>query len=478
MNIYTKIKHILIIILIITSLKTNTLYDYQLSLEQQLLEECPNTVITELDKNLLETRTPLKKKKDWTFIVYMAADNDLSPFAVRNIKQLVSIGSNKYLNIAIHLDIRIANQKTTRRYYVEKNKLVHVNANDPTTQKMDSGNPNTLISCCKWAIENYPASNYSLILWNHGLGPIDPSRGKIINPSQLFTFNPFINKFELDRSIGFLDLLSRFDEEQRGICWDDSTGNYLTNQKLDTALKTICDKYLGGGKFSIIGFDACLMSMIEIANIIKPYTDIMVSSQEVELGTGWNYRLALEPFQRHTMDKISFAQQIVRAYGKAYQSITNDYTQSAINLNYINKLEKNIHDVATLLLKCLQKQKGSAVKKGIKISANKLLCTHFEEPSFKDLHHLYSNLISNLKHFAFNKPNEGNNLKEQLKDTLQKGCVLIKEAVIANQVGKNLNRACGISIYLPERRIHPSYKRTTFAQTNAWSSFVSKYLLL
>jgi len=471
MNFYKKIFCILLLSINTTAIKADTLYENP-SFEQQLHKECPDVVLTDI------TRNPLRKKKDWTFIVYMAADNDLSPFAVRNIKQMVSIGSNKHLNIAIHLDIRIGNKKTTRRYYVEKNKLVHTNANDPATQKMDSGNPNTLISCCKWAIENYPAYNYALIFWNHGLGPIDPSRGKVINPSQLFTFNPFINKFELDRSVGFLDLLSHFDEEQRGICWDDSTGNYLTNQKLDAALKTVCNKYLGGNKFGIIGFDACLMSMIEIANIVKPYTDIMVGSQEVELGTGWNYRLALEPFQRHTMDTASFAQQIVNAYGNAYQSITNDYTQAAINLNHIDKLERNIHDVATLLLKCLRIQKGSSVKKGIKISANKLLCTHFEEPSFKDLHHLYSNLLNNLKHFAFTNQHTGNKIKEKLKTTLQKGCTLIKESVVANRVGKNLSRACGISIYLPERRIHPSYRRTTFAQTNAWISFMSKYLLL
>lgn len=480
MNFHKKLNfnffYLITTLIIITPLTTYSFADYQLSFEQQLQDECPNLAVTTL--NEYQTRNPLKKKNDWTLIIYMAADNDLSPFAVRNIKQLVSIGSNQYINIAIHLDIRIGNQKTTRRYFVEKNKLVHVNVNDPATQKMDSGDPNTLISCCKWAIESYPAYNYALVLWNHGLGPIDPSRGKIINPSQLFTFNPFINKFELDRSVGFLDLLSRFDEEQRGICWDDSTGNYLTNQKLDAALKTICTKYLEGKKFSIIGFDACLMSMIEIANIIKPYADIMVSSQEVELGTGWNYRLALEPFQRHTMDKISFAQQMVEAYGNAYQSITNDYTQAAINLNYINKLEANINNVANLLLNCLHLQSGSSVKKGIKISANKLLCTHFEEPSFKDLHHLYSNLLNNLVHFTFTNKQEGEKYKEQLKTALQDGCALIKESVIANRVGKNLNRACGISIYLPERKIHPSYRRTTFAQTNAWISFMTKYLLL
>ncbi len=57
-------------------------------------------------------------------MVYMAADNDLRAFAANNIKQMASIGSNNNINIVIHLDIRLNdNQKVTRRYYVDKNKI-------------------------------------------------------------------------------------------------------------------------------------------------------------------------------------------------------------------------------------------------------------------------------------------------------------------------------------------------------------------
>ncbi len=43
-------------------------------------------------------------------------------------------------------------------------------------------------------------------------------------------FNPTTNKFELDRSIEYLDLFDYPDIDQRGICFDNSTGNYITNQ--------------------------------------------------------------------------------------------------------------------------------------------------------------------------------------------------------------------------------------------------------
>ena len=124
--------------------------------------------------------------------------------------------------------------------------------------------------------------------------------------------------------MGFLDFINYMGTD-RGICWDNTTGNYLTNKKLESALKEIKASVLKGKKFSIIGFDACLMSMLEIASIIKKYTDFMVGSQEVELGTGWYYNKTLAPFAHGTIDKATFAHHIVQTYGQEYSIITCAY---------------------------------------------------------------------------------------------------------------------------------------------------------
>lgn len=419
-----------------------------------------------------------RHKKDWTFIVYIAADNDLRSFAARNIKQMAEIGSNNHINIVVQLDIRITgNKKITRRYYVEYDKITHVNSDDIASQKMDSGDPKTLISCCSWAIDNYPADKYALVLWNHGTGIIDPETGRIINPAELFNFNPAINKLELDRSIGFLDFIQDKDED-RGICWDDSTGNYLTNQKIETALKEVVTKKLYGKKLNIIGFDACLMAMLEVANITKNYADYLVASQEVELGPGWDYSKVLLPFRTATFDPASFAKHIVSVYYDTYNKVTNDFTQSAMNLSLINPLEDNTNEIAALLLECLTRQVNGTVKNAIATSRSKLLCTHFDEPSYIDMHHFYTNLQSNLKHFVFINPSEGEVLKKALHDSLEIGRLLIKSVAFANTMGKNLSMAQGISIYFPERRIHSSYRKTNFAATNKWVTFLTQYLLL
>lgn len=435
----------------------------------------------ELKSDISITRfngTHKQEKKNWTFIVYMAADNDLRSFAANNIKQMAAIGSNQWLNIVIHLDIRLTNnQKTTRRYFIEKNKLVHINNGDPTSQQMDSGDEKTLISCCKWAIENYPAQHYALILWNHGTGILDPLRGRIFNPFELFTFNPATHKLELDRSVGFLDLINYMSQDKRGICWDNSTGNYLTNQKLAYALKTVCANYLNGNKFSIIGFDACLMAMLEVANIAKSYAHIMIGSQEVELGTGWDYSKVLELFLRTNPSPEEFVKHTIHMFEKTYNNITNDFTQSAINLNLLDQLENNVDIIAGLLLECIRKQINNSVMNAIKASRNRLLCTHFDEPSYIDLHHFFYNLQSNIKHFALINKQEEYSYKENLTKKLEETNRYIEKIVIANTTGSNLRNARGISIYFPERKIHGSYANTLFAQTNNWLELLNYYLL-
>lgn len=414
--------------------------------------------------------------KDFTFALYMAADNDLERFAIRNIKQMSTIGSTNSVNIVAHLDIRSNNKKICSHFYVERDNVFEFNTG---IAKMDSGDPQSLISFIKWVVEKFPAQHYMIDFWDHGTGIVDPMGNRIIRATDLFVYNPITRKLELDRSIDFLELILTLDDHQglhmlRGICWDDSTGHYLTNQKLSYALATIKDEVMHGKKFDIIGFDACLMSMLEVADIVKDYAHIFVGSQEVELGTGWNYQSILSPFINGTMDPLSFAKHIVSVYEKTYGPHTNDYTLAAIDLDHINTLENNINTIADLLVTCLKLQKNNSVKRAISLSRSRRLCTHFDTPQYIDLHHFYHNLQSNLKSFMFNNEQEGTRLRQALYAKCEEGKSIIERIVFANVTGKNLSRAKGISIYFPEQRIHPSYGNTLFAKHNMWGQFLGQ----
>lgn len=426
-----------------------------------------NPDITEIKTTNTLPTTAQQAETEWLVIFYIAADNDLNYFAIRNLQEMMTVGSNKNVTLAVYLD-RQGASKNTQLLIVQKNNTYWANEHDITAQqKLNSGSAQTLIRVCDWAISNYPAKHTALILWNHGIGILDSIRGKSTNASELFSFNPTNHMLELNRSIGLFDYLEKVaeDEQDRGVCFSDTYSSYLTNQKLDYALQRIQKKNLKGKKFDIIGFDACLMSMIEVANLIRPYAHYMIGSQEVELGTGWPYHFILSPFIERTLSPQSFAKHIVKSYKKAYLSITKDFTQSAIDLAQVENLENYLNHVCKLLLKALRLQKNRTVVQAIKRSKGRKNCTCFAEPTYIDLEHFLSNLASNINNIILKEQPE---LLGEIQSAIDQTRNALQMSVVQNETGQNLKKASGLSIYFPSRFINPSYKQTPFAKNNLW----------
>ena len=53
-----------------------------------------------------------KVEKDWNFIVYIAANNNLHRFSVHNIRQMAKVGSTENMNIVVQIGF-ILNINTT-----------------------------------------------------------------------------------------------------------------------------------------------------------------------------------------------------------------------------------------------------------------------------------------------------------------------------------------------------------------------------
>ena len=66
--------------------------------------------------------------------------------------------------------------------------------------------------------------------------------------------------------------------------YDDRSGDCLDNRELKRVLGTA--HQLLGRKVDLVGMDACLMTMIEVAYQIRDHAKILVGSEEVEPGTG------------------------------------------------------------------------------------------------------------------------------------------------------------------------------------------------
>ncbi len=411
-------------------------------------------------------------KKAWTFIVYMASDNDLFYFTKRNLDDMKKAGSNNNLNIVVQMD-PTGIEGRTKRLYVTKDKIYQTNYSQPSSfEKQDVGNPQTLIDCCEWAIKNYPADNYALILWNHGSGILDSVGGKLSNATALFRFNPATAMLELDRSISFLHF-AQAREDKRGVCFSDTYGTFLTNQKLEYALSRIINM-LPKKKLDLVGFDACLMGMVEIANLLKPYVSVMVGSQEVELGTGWPYDTVLKPLTQQALSAQEFGVHITKAFSDLYKPITPDYTFSCIDLTKINTLEKAIDAFSSDILEALTYQEYDSVYRVLKTARAKNTCTHFSEPSYIDLDHFLKNVGESIPRMTINYAKQG--IKENLKSSINAVRTAIQSCVLSSINGKNVVNAKGLSIYFPLYFIDKTYYQTSFVQETKWLNVLQRAL--
>ena len=120
-----------------------------------------------------------------------------------------------------------------------------------STAAANMGEADTLADFLKWGIANYPAEHMGVILWNHGGGSIS------------------------------------------GVCFDErNDDDALVLRELDSALASAYATMWA--PFEFVGFDACLMSTIETANVLATYANYMIASQENEPNNGWEYSSIVE----------------------------------------------------------------------------------------------------------------------------------------------------------------------------------------
>jgi hypothetical protein len=110
----------------------------------------------------------------WTVLVYVAADNNLEPFAIPNLMQMASVGSGPGLDIEAFIDRSptYSDAPLGNLGNWSGAKVVQVNKGSFTEEQnlgnVDSGDPATLSNFISSAAKRHPSDKLALIIWDHG----------------------------------------------------------------------------------------------------------------------------------------------------------------------------------------------------------------------------------------------------------------------------------------------------------------------
>ncbi len=381
------------------------------------------------------TPSPAPTKATWTVLVYLCSDNNLQPFDYQDVKEMEEIGSTEDVNIVIQWDRKntdsYADWDGCRRYYVKKDEEGSNEIQSELVEEMGNvnmGDPDTLIEFVEWGMENYPADKYAVILWNHGDGWRDRSPVSVV----------------------------------KGICQDDTSGDYLSLPEVHEAFDTIYkDK---GKKIDLIGMDACLMGMLEVAYSVKDYGKYIVFSEASEPGSGWAYDGFLRDLaDTPSMDGSQLGRSIVESYGEEYSSVSN-VTLSCVDLSKIDNVVSKLGTYITKADSCGATDKSKMV-----------ICTQ-DTQNFDASYPSYKDCGNFMKLVGENVEDADTALAAQdVEDA-------IDDAVVAKHCGSDFIKATGMTIWLPTPSQYDTdedqYSKTSFAKDTQWDEYLDDILHL
>ena len=228
-------------------------------------------------KGVITDVTPVSKKL--TLMIYMAADNDLEKWALKNLKQMERAGYEE-LNVVVLLDRSDGYDETdgnwtdTRLFEVTHDRG---NGSGITSKRLSceplglSASANTELDTGDWTVlktfiefskEAYPAENYALIMWGHGAG---------------------IGSFAVD----------------------DRSKNSMILSELKKAVSNqgLC----------VIGFDTCFGGVLECVYELKDCAPFITGCPRMAPSQGWDYTMLLEEIEKESMEEKQIALSMSRA---------------------------------------------------------------------------------------------------------------------------------------------------------------------
>ncbi len=406
--------------------------------------------------------------KKWTVMVWMAGDNNLQSAGEQDLKEMKKVGSTDNIDVVAQFD-RMSSQNT-RRYHVQKGTPLQ----DDEVQELgatNTGDPAIATDFFVWAMQNYPADHYLACLWNHGSG-IDETDVRCRATAMGFEAGRKIRRgaqaLTADHARAIAS--SRYHHalfnttvetaiKRRGIGYDDTARDFLDNAELKTVLRNVATA--AGRAIDVVGFDACLMNMVEIGYQLRQYAGYTIGSEQTEPGDGWPYDTVLADLDANpSMTAAQLGATVVKRYIASYSS--GDITQSLLDLGRSKQIADAVDKLAKALIPAIKKPAGYAgVTKAAKAAQ------HYEYADFEDLFDLCSELRKRVAVKA---------VKDAAAATIEALTGSSPFVAAEKHRGSGVARSHGAAIYFPTvREVTVAYNQLDFAKATAWGDFLTAY---
>lgn len=254
-------------------------------------------------------RPAAQGEAEWTLMLYQDADDEILERDIMiDFNEAERVGSTDQVNIVAQVDRYVGafdgmgDWTSTKRFYLTQDDNLDEIGSEELADlgEVNMADGQTLVDFITWAVANFPARKYALIMSDHGAGWPggfgDPDPG----------------------GLGVDDVLLA-----------QNFGDQLYLMEIDRSLEA-ARAQAGIDQFEFVGFDACLMAQLEVFNALVPHARYSVASQETEPALGWAYTSFLTELANNPgMDGAELGQHIVNSYIDQDQRIVDDAARQA-----------------------------------------------------------------------------------------------------------------------------------------------------
>ncbi|MDD3218505.1 MAG: clostripain-related cysteine peptidase [Lachnospiraceae bacterium] len=303
-----------------------------------------------------------------------------------------------------------------------------------TVEQANMGEGSTFEGFLDYCETNYPADKKMLLFWNHGGG----STGGVAYDENYDFDSLTLQEIQTVLQNTYGTEKNASDIEQTSISKTDQADTVDTTEtaKSDDSATEISKQQEEVSKpFELVGFDACLMATLDTANVLQPYANYMVASEESEPENGWEYETWLGSLSKNTsINGAKLGKIICDAYAKGCKEMgaEQEITLSVTDLSKINSLIAAVDDMSEEVL--------------LKASQNSNICTEFARNARQAENYGGNNSLDGYANMVDlgDLADSAKSILEESYEPLQKA---IEAAVVYQVNGTYRQEASGLSVY-------------------------------